>query len=69
MELLVGEGPDGISCRGGSRWNCLPGPGREPDVDAVREKGEGVSVCGWIETGNCEDYVNHESRQKIVIHG
>ena len=56
MELLAGEGPDGIACR-------------EPDVDAVREKGEGVSVCGWIETGNCEDYVNHESRQKIVIHG
>ena len=30
MELLVGEGPDGegpngIACRGGSRWNCLSG--------------------------------------------
>ena len=63
--------------RGGSRWNVVgEGPDgvrfEEPMELLTRKEGRGgytgVSVCGWIGTGNCEDYVNHESRQKIVIH-
>ena len=62
---VVGEGPDGMlsgrvpmECVSRSQWNRL----------GDKKGGGGVSVCGWIGTGNCEDYVNHESRKKIVIH-
>ena len=72
--MLVGEGPDGMlsgrvpmeCCRGGSRWSAFRGA--NGIAYEKRREGGGVSVCGWIGTGNCEDYVNHESGQKIVIH-